>query len=124
MDHPRTILLIDDDRDNAEICSTLLRHHGFHVAVAGDAEAGISVVRQSRPCVVITELFHRTRSGWAVLDALGSRPETAGIPVIVLSAHAFPADREAASRAAVFLAKPVYLHELLDHVRRCCEAAA
>lgn len=124
MDHPRTILVIDDDRDSAEICSTLLRHHGFHVEVAGDAETGMSLVRNARPAVVITELFERTLTGWAVLDALGAQPETAGIPVIVLSAHALPADREAASSAAVFLAKPVYPHDVLHHVRRCCEAVA
>lgn len=124
MDHPRTILVIDDDRDSAEICSALLRHHGFHVEVARDAEAGMSLVRTARPAVVITELFERTLTGWAVLDALGSRPEAAGIPVIVLSAHAHPADREAASRADVFLAKPAYPRDVLDHVRRYCEAAA
>ena len=124
MDHPRTILIIDDDGDNAEICSALLRHHGFHVEVARDTEAGMSLVRTARPAVVITELFERTLTGWAVLDALGSRPEAAGIPVIVLSAHAHPADREAASSADVFLAKPAYPHDVLNHVRRYCEAAA
>jgi CheY-like chemotaxis protein len=123
MDHPRTILVIDDDRDNADICSALLRHHGFHVEVARDAEIGMSRVRDARPAVIITELFERTGTGWAVLDTLGSWPEAAGIPVIVLSAHARPADREAASSAAVFLAKPGYPCEVLHHVRRYCEAA-
>jgi CheY-like chemotaxis protein len=124
MDHPRTILVIDKDRDNAEICSALLRHHGFLVEVARDAETGLSRVRDARPAVIITELFERTLTGWAVLDALGTRPETAGIPVIVLSAHAHPADRKAASGAAVFLTKPVHPRDVLDHVRRCCEIVA
>lgn len=124
MDHPRTILVIDDDSDSAEICSVLLRHHGFRVEVAPDPETGMSLVQNARPDVVITELFERTGTSWAVLDTLGSRPETAGIPVIVVSAHALAADREAASSAAVFLAKPVYLRDVLDHVRRCCEAVA
>lgn len=124
MNHPRTILIIDNDRDNADICSALLRHHGFHVEVAHDTEAGMSLVLNARPAVVITELFERTLTGWAVLDALGSRPETAGVPVIVVSAHALPADRKAASSADVFLAKPVYPHEVLNHVRRYCAAAA
>lgn len=124
MNQPRTILIIDDDRDNADICSAFLRHHGFHVEVARNAETGMSLIRDARPAVIITELFERTLTGWAVLDALGSRPEATGIPVIVLSAHAHPADREAASSAAVFLAKPVYPRDVLDHVRRYCEAAA
>lgn len=124
MDPSRTILVIDDDRDNTEICSALLRHHGFRVEIARDAETGISLVRDARPAVIITELFQRTRTGWTVLDALGSRPEAAGIPVIVLSAHARPADREAASSATVFLAKPVSPRDVLHHVRRCCDVVA
>lgn len=119
-----TVLLIDDDRDSAEICSALLRHHGFLVEVARDAEAGLSLARAVRPAVVVTELFGRRGTRRSVLEALRAWPETAGIPVIVLSAHALPADREAASGAAVFLAKPAYPRSVLHHVRRLCGAAA
>jgi CheY-like chemotaxis protein len=115
-----TVLVIDDDGDSAEICSTLLRHHGFEVLVADGPEAGVALARGSRPSVVVTELFGRTRYGWRVLDVLNSRAETAGVPVIVTSAHALPADRAAAAGAAVFLAKPVYPRHVLEQVRRYC----
>lgn len=123
MDHPRTVLLIDDDRDNVEICSTLLAHFGFRVISAGDLDSGVRLACSSRPAVVVAELFGRTPAGCGVLEALRTRPETAAVPVIVLSAHALPADREAAAGAAVFLAKPAYPSHLLAHVRRFCEAA-
>ncbi|MBW3572015.1 MAG: response regulator [Gemmatimonadetes bacterium] len=118
------VLLIDDDRDNVEICSALLEHHGFQVMAAGDVAAGVRIACESRPAVVVTELFARTASGWTVLEALRGRPETAGIPIIVLSAHALPADRAAASGAAAFLTKPAYPGHVLEHVRRVCAAAA
>jgi CheY-like chemotaxis protein len=124
MNRQRTVLLIDDDRDNIEICSTLLAHFGFRVISAGDLESGVRLACSRHPAVVVTELFGRTRTGWAALDALRSRPETAGVPVIVLSAHALPRDREAASGAAAFLTKPAHLPGVVDHVRRFCEAAA
>jgi CheY-like chemotaxis protein len=124
MKHPRTVLLIDDDRDNVAICSVLLAHSGFHVVVADNVATGVRLARDSRPAVVITELFGRTRTGWDVLETLRARPETAGVPVIVLSTRALPADREAASGAAVFVAKPAYPSQVLDHVRRICEGAA
>lgn len=124
MKHPRTVLLIDDDRDTVAICTAFLAHFGFHVIVAGDVATGVLLARDSRPAVVITELFARTRTGWGVLEALRAHPETAGIPVIVLSARTLPADREAASGATVFVAKPAYPSQVLDHVRRICEAAA
>ena len=124
MNGSTTVLLIDDDRDNVEICSVLLAHFGFHVVVAGDVATGVLLARDRRPAVVITELFGRTPTGWDVLETLRSRPETAGIPVIVLSTRAFRADREAASGAAAFLAKPAYPCQVLDHVRRICDAAA
>jgi CheY-like chemotaxis protein len=124
MKHPRTVLLIDDDRDNVAICSVLLAHSGFHVVVADNVATGVRLARDSRPAVVITELFGRTRTGWDVLEALRARPETAGVPVIVLSTRALPADREAASGAAAFVAKPAYPSQVMDHVRRICEGAA
>lgn len=118
-----TVLLIDQDRDNVDICSALLAHHGFRVIAADDVDSGLLLAREDRPAVVVTELFGRTRTGWAVLEALSARPETAGIPVIVLSAHALPSDREAASGAAAYLTKPAYPRHVLDHVRRVCQAA-
>lgn len=124
MKHLQTVLLIDDDRDNVAICSMFLAHFGFHVIVADNVATGVLLARDSRPAVVITELFGRTRTGWDVLEALRARPETAGIPVIVLSTRALPADREAASGAAAFVAKPAYPGQVLDHVRRICAAAA
>lgn len=124
MNGSTTVLLIDNDRDNVEICSMLLAHFGFHVIVADDAATGVLLARDSRPAVVITELFGRTPTGWGVLEALRARPETAGIPVIVLSTRSFPADREAASGAAAFVAKPACPRQVLDHVRRICEAVA
>ena len=83
MKHPWTVLLIDDDRDNVAICSVFLAHFGFHVVVADNVATGVRLARDSRPSVVITELFGRTRTGWDVLEALRVRPETAGVPVIV-----------------------------------------
>lgn len=124
MEGSRTVLLIDHDRDNVEICSTLLAHFGFRVIVARDLESGVVLAGSSSPAVVITELFARTPTGWAALETLRSRPETAALPVIVLSAHALAADRDAASGAAAFLTKPVSLPHVLDQVRRAFEAAA
>jgi DNA-binding response OmpR family regulator len=63
-------LLIDDDRDNVAICSVFLAHFGFHVIVAADVATGVLLARDSRPAVVITELFARTGTGWSVLEAL------------------------------------------------------
>ena len=124
MDGPRTVLVIDDDRDNVAICSALLEYFGFRVIAAGDVASGVRLAAGSRPAVVITELFSRTRTGWAALETLGARPETAGIPVIVLSAHALPGDRAAAGAATTFLAKPTHPLQILDQVRRACEASA
>jgi DNA-binding response OmpR family regulator len=124
MDGPRTVLLIDSDRDNLEICSALLAHFGFRVVAAEDLESGVRLARSSRPAVVVTELFARTGTGWSALEALRSGAESAGTPVIVLSVHARTSDREAASGAAAFLTKPVHLTHLLDQVRSACEATA
>lgn len=117
-----TVLLIDADPDNAEICSTFLRHHGYEVLVAEDPETGVELAGTVRPAVVITELFRRTPTSWWVIEALASRPATAAIPLIVLSARALAEDRQAARGATIFLPKPLSLQEVLDQVRRLAGA--
>lgn len=59
-----------------------LAHFGFHVIVAEDVAMGVLLARDSRPSVVITELFSRTRTGWNVLEALRARPDTAAVEAV------------------------------------------
>ncbi|MEW5930081.1 MAG: response regulator [Gemmatimonadota bacterium] len=114
------VLLIDADADSREICTLLLSHRGFRPVCAGCEVEALDLARRERPAVIVTELYTRTREGWRIPELLRGDPATAGVPLIVLSAHVLPDDRERAFRsgADAFLAKPVDGARLLAEVGR------
>ena len=109
-----TVLVIDPDPQNRDIAATILRFAGFRVVEAGEAEVGVRMALEAEPSVIVTELFERTELGWHILESFAGEEKTARIPVIVFSAYALPADREAAVRAGVarYLSKPLPPQEL------------
>lgn len=116
------VLLIDADMDSREICTLLLHHRGYRAVCATSETDALHVARCERPAVIVTELYTRTQQGWRIPELLKGDPATADVPLIVLSAHAMPEDRERAFRcgADAFLTKPVDGGRLLAEVGRFC----
>jgi CheY-like chemotaxis protein len=117
-DASHTVLIIDPDPMNGEILQTILQYSGFKTLLATGAEEGIRLARWRSPSVIVTELFHRTENGWEVPERLAGDEETAGIPILAFTAHAMPADRDAALRSGVtrFVSKPTPPNELQSMV--------
>ena len=84
----------------------------LRVTTARDGQAGLDAVRQVRPHAVLLDIRLPGIDGWAVLEALKADPETAGIPVIVVSIVEERA-RGVALGAAEYLVKPVARESLL-----------
>lgn len=82
------ILIVDDEPDIRGFLSAVLADEGFAVRSAGDGSQALEALASSRPALVILDLMMPQVSGLQVLEALQARPETARIPVIVLSAKA------------------------------------
>ena len=118
-----TVLLVDDVFDSREMYAFFLRSAGYAVHEAADGGDALSIAVEFRPDVIVMDLSLPSMDGWTAIAGLAATPETAGIPVVVLSAHTFPADEERAraAGAAAFLAKPCPPDELARHVRRVSE---
>lgn len=121
MENDYLVLIIDADADNRDIQSAALRHHGYRVVTAEGLEAGIRAAVRERPSVIITELFVPSPGGWTVLEALRGTRATAEIPIIALSAHVFPHERDRAADADVFIPKPADVYFVLNEVERLCQ---
>ena len=108
------ILLVEDDDNNAYVVSTRLGRLGYEVVVARDGEAGLAQARSLRPDLVIMDLSLPVLDGWEAMRRLRAEPETAAIPIMVLSAHAMPEERRHALEAGAddFETKPVRIAEL------------
>ncbi len=80
------ILIIDDQADSIKIIEDLLSEQGhYKVFTAGSAMDGISMVARRRPDLVILDLRMPEMDGFQVISELRSNPETATIPIIVVT---------------------------------------
>ena len=81
-----TILLVDDHRDFVFATKLFLETQGYQVLTAYDGLEGLQAVEESRPALIILDVMMPRLDGWATLQVLQSKPETASIPVLMLTA--------------------------------------
>ncbi len=114
------VLVIEDDENARDIVSTILRHHGYQVHAANDGVEIVEVARELMPAVVLMDLSMPRVDGWTALKRLRSDRDTAGIPVVALTAHSMRGDQQKTADAGFdsYLSKPLDPHAVLDEVRR------
>jgi two-component system, cell cycle response regulator DivK len=120
------ILYIEDNDDNIFVLSRRLKRAGFDVIVARDGQAGIAAARQEMPDLILMDLSLPVLDGWTAASRLKAAEETRAIPIVALSAHAMPGDREHALEAGCddYAVKPIDFDALLAIIetlspRRC-----
>ena len=115
-----TILIADDVRDNRDLYAMFLEFHGYRIEVASDGREAIDKAVAQRPAVIVMDLTMPDIDGWTACRRLKDDPRTAGIPIIVLTAHALEGT-EARAKAAgcnAYLVKPCLPDNLLAEVER------
>jgi CheY-like chemotaxis protein len=112
------ILLVEDNEMNRDMLSRRLVKRGYEVAIALDGEEGLAMARADVPALILMDMSLPGIDGWEATRQLKAMPETRGIPVIALTAHAMAGDREKAIAAGCddFDTKPVDLPRLLGKI--------
>jgi two-component system cell cycle response regulator DivK len=112
------ILLIEDNEMNRDMLSRRLIKRGYDVAIALDGEQGVAMARAELPALILMDMSLPGLDGWDATRQLKAMPETRGIPVIALTAHAMSGDREKATAAGCddFDTKPVELTRLIEKI--------
>ena len=82
----RQVLLVDDEDSLRKVLKDLLERDGYEVAEARDGVQALDQVDRIGPDIIVLDLNLPALDGYGVLSQLRSRPATAGIPVIVLTA--------------------------------------
>jgi CheY-like chemotaxis protein len=96
----RTVLVIDDDPDILAVAEMSLRRvGGLEVLTAREGAAGLETAASRRPDAILLDATMPGLDGLAVIARLRGSPETAGIPVVFLTARIEP-EAVAALRAA------------------------
>jgi two-component system, cell cycle response regulator DivK len=113
------ILYVEDNDDNIYMLRGRLTRAGYAVVIARDGLEGVRLATAERPDLVIMDLGLPELDGWEATRRLKTQPETAKIPVIAISAHAMPGDRERALQAGCddYDTKPVDFPRLLQKIR-------
>ena len=116
----QTVLLVEDNEDNRIIYSTVLRHVGYDVIEAEDGVRAIELARSAKPDLILMDISIPQMDGWEATRILRKDPLTRDIPIIALTAHALPDDREKAVQVGftAYLAKPVEPRAVVAEVRR------
>ena len=114
------ILVVDDNADNLYVLTHVLERHGYTVRGVADGPAALSAAAEARPALVLLDIRLPGFSGYEVAAALRGRDGLVGTPVIAVTAHAMPGDREAALAAGCddYMTKPIDVHELLRRVEQ------
>lgn len=121
----RRVLLVDDNQLNHEIMKEILVDHGLNVEEADNGSKAVSAVKAKEPGYyhfILMDLEMPTMDGYEATMMIRKLPNRirANIPIIALTANAFPEDRERATDVGMddFLAKPINSFRLLSSLAK------
>lgn len=115
-----TVLIVEDQDDlRSLLIDTMERLGGFHTVGASDGAVGLEAVMQHMPDCVIVDVLMPQLDGFQFVQAMRGDPQTAGIPLIMLTALAQEANqfRGMALGADKYLLKPARPAQLVAAVR-------
>ena len=115
------LLVVDDDPDILDLLIFKLERAGFDVTSASDGDGAIKAFRAQRPDLVVLDWTMPGADGLEVCAELRRHPETADVPVILLTAKAQEADLQRGLAASIsrYMTKPFSPDELVRAVRDC-----
>jgi len=113
------VLIVDDSPTEVHVIRTYLENSGFETDAANDGEEGIEKARQLKPDLVIMDIVMPGMNGYQATRELSRNPETADIPVLMVTTKGNETDRIWGLRqgAVDYLVKPVTEQQLVEKVR-------
>lgn len=108
------ILVVEDQELHSKMLVKVLGVLGYRVLVAIDGESAVELVGQKRPDLVLMDINLPVLDGLAATRLIKKNPDTAGIPIIALTAQAMVGDQEKALAAGCddYIAKPALIKPL------------
>ena len=111
----KKILIVEDNEMNRDMLSRRLARKGNNVILAEDGAAGLEMMEEEQPDLVLMDMGLPVMDGWTATANAKANAKLATIPIIALTAHALEEDRIRAMEAGAddFDTKPVNLAGLL-----------
>ena len=117
---PKTVLIIEDEEDAADMFAEMMRVSGYRVLKTSSSTPALTMMTSEKPDVVILDIMMPEISGLDILRQMRQDPALASIPVVVVSAKSMPADIKIGMEAgaSMYLTKPVGFSELKEAIER------
>jgi two-component system alkaline phosphatase synthesis response regulator PhoP len=114
-----TILVVDDNEQNLELLQAYLEDLQCRTIPAKDGVEALEIIKKSKPDLVLLDVMMPKMSGFEVCRRIKNNPQTADLPVIMVTALNELGDIERAIESGTddFLSKPVNKLELITRVK-------
>ena len=114
------VLLVEDNELNRDMLSRRLQRRGYDVSLAFDGQHALDQAAAVQPDVILMDMDLPVLNGWDATKKLRGDPALRDIPVIALTAHALPADRQRAMEAGCdgYQSKPIEFADLLEKIEQ------
>jgi DNA-binding response OmpR family regulator len=116
-----TLLVVDDNVDNADLLRDYLTSRGYRVVVAHSGDEALAQFEQTRPALVLLDIMMPGRSGWDVCRLMKQHAEHGkSVRVVMVTALKDWDDKQSAIQQGAddYLTKPIDFHDLSVHVER------
>ena len=115
----QTVLIIEDEKDLAELIAFHLQKEGFGTLLAADGITGLGEAKNARPDLILLDLMLPGIMGTEICRTLKGSEQTAGIPIIMLTAKGEEIDRVVGFEMGAddYVVKPFSTRELMLRVR-------
>jgi two-component system, OmpR family, alkaline phosphatase synthesis response regulator PhoP len=115
----QTILVVEDEPDIRKLIKYNLAQDRFKVLEAEDGEQALRLLQREKPNLVILDLMLPGLSGFELCKILRDRMDTAGVPILMLTAKAGEADKVVGLEMGAddYLSKPFSPREMVARVR-------
>ncbi|MFO1519958.1 MAG: response regulator transcription factor [bacterium] len=125
MTTPLTILIIEDEKDLAQLIAYNLQQAGFRTKVCHEGEEGYQKAVHETPDLIVLDLMLPTMSGLEVCRKLRSHPQGKRVPVIMLTAKGEEIDRVVGFEVGAddYMVKPFSPRELVLRVKAILKRA-
>jgi len=114
----KRVLIVEDNMDTYELVHFILEKNEYDTFLAMNGRDGVNAAIKQKPDLIIMDLSMPEMDGWTATGLIKRDPKTSSIPLIALTAHALPGDRQRAMDAGCdeYMTKPMDLGDLVEAV--------
>jgi len=115
----KTGLVIEDDDNNIELITFILKSNGFEFLIANTGQRGFELAVEKLPDFIILDIQLPDMNGLEVLKKIRSSEAEGSIPIIAMTSHAMPGDKEKliSSGCTGYIEKPIDPETIINQIK-------